>query len=39
MSVVDLTSLHEVSQLIQQFNEYENVFELSFLHYNGKNEV
>ena len=39
MSAVDLTSLNEISQLIEQFNEYENVFELSFLHYNGKNEI
>ena len=39
MSAVDLTSLYEVSQLMEQFNDYENVFELSFLHYNGKNEV
>jgi len=39
MSAVDLTSLNEVSQLMEQFNEYENVFELSFLHYNGKNEI
>ncbi len=39
MSVADLTILNEVSDLIDQFNEYNDIFELSFLQYNGKTEV
>ena len=39
MSVIKEQSLEKVSQLIEQFSEYENIFTPVFLQYNGKNEI
>lgn len=39
MSTVKEQSLEKVSQLIEQFNDYENILTPVFLQYNGKTEI
>ncbi len=39
MSLVKEKSFEKVSELIQHFNEYEEIFTPTFLHYNGKTEI